>query len=1322
MTARVPVRWLACLTLLCAASSPSLTHAADDERGLPLLRSFGRLEHKAHALFHAPFISAEGLYYAGNQLALMEYDGRAWRILKIPLTYTRALAPGPGGDIYVGDEEKLGVIPRPGSGDPEFRSLLDRVPADAKPFGQVRDVVAWRGDMFFATDKNILRYRPADQTFRAWPLAGAFRTRLTPVGDRLILHRRGEGLYEFLNDAWSPLSRDPLLTANPANAPAGGFVLAAPSENPSVPSRDLLVGLSNRGIFRLRADGTLAPWRTGADAIFARTQLLTALRLHDGSIAIGTESEGLVILAADGRFERQISRESGLPHATVFALAEDRDGGLWASTNSGPAHVNWRSAATWFDHRNSGITAAAAADFARHQNSFYYLSADGLYRLDPSDDPRRPARFERDPRVGVQVRLSSLLSHSGGLLLASAAGLQRLSPAGIELLSAVPDGLKSLNASKSDPTRVFFATDRGVGTGTFAPDGTWRSDGDIPGVTGECEDTIETPAGTLWISTVSRGVYRLTRPTGATDWKQSTAQLLTTPAGLPEGHSLIFLWETGFGLHFDTAKGLFRYDETTTRFVADTALTAWEPRPMVLNPVAGGAPGELWTNGLLTDYKTKEVPYPLLRLRRATDGTIQPSPMPDEIHELFAGSGARRILWEPGPDGRGILWGKGELGLVRIELARLNDRRRAAAPLIRDLSAEGRSITLLPGGPVDLTINYSPAPITITFASGHFRSPDFERFQTRLLGFNDTWSAPTRRNDISYTALERGPFTFEVRPVDPQGRPGPVSSFQLRVTPPWQRSNLAYTFYGLALVGGVFGFVRWRLHHSGRERARLVIIVADRTAELAVATAKAESANQAKSAFLANMSHELRTPLNGVIGYAQVLMKDRDLTPKNRDRLRVVQTSGEHLLRMINEVLDFSKIEAGRIELRPAPFHLPQLLRDVAAALSPRAEQKELEFIFDAAADLPELVIGDALKLRQILDNLLSNAIKFTTRGSITLRVICAGSSAHQSDAGATAAQFPFPDTFVFTVQDTGVGIAESDLPKLFQPFHQVADGRPPEPGTGLGLAISHRFVALMDGKLDVSSQRGIGTQFSFSIRLPVLAVHADAPGESPRSVTGYTGARRHVMIVDDVAINRHVLRDLLAPLGFHVTEAGDGATALALAAATPPDLVFLDLRMPGMDGLELAQRLRALPDGARTKLIAMSASVLSFNRDDAFAAGCDDFLPKPFREDDLLSRICLALRLDWESTADASAPTGNSPSPFADSPTLLSSTDLTDLLTIARRGEIVALRRKLAELRSTPGPVDPLVDVLESLAKSYRMERIRELLAHAQSSPLPPP
>ena len=1269
MTLRPVFRSTARLLLLLAVP---FSLATASERGLPLLRSYGRLEHKAHPSFHAPFVSPEGLYYAGNQLAVMQFDGRTWRILKIPLTYTRALAPDAAGNLYVGDEEQLGVIDRPGTGDPVFRSLLDRVPADAKPFGFVRDVVVRGADIFFATDKNVLRYDPAADRFHVWPLTGDFRNRLRLVAGRLILHRLGDSLHELRDDTWYPLSRDAALAA----APEGGFVVP----DPAAPA-GLLVGLSQRGLFRLHSDGSLQTWPTAADSVLSRTQLLAGQRLSDGSLAIGTSSEGLIVLQRDGRLERHLTRESGLPHPTVFALAEDADGGLWLSTNHGPARVNWRSAATWFDHQNSGITDAGAADFTRHEGVFHYLTTDGLYRLVPSDDPRLPARFERDPRVDVQARLISLLSHRGGLLLASAAGLQRLRPDGLELLTAVPGGLKCLAASPTDPSRIYFSTERDVRSGRFAPDGSWQDEGPIPGIAGECEDVIEDAHGVLWVSTVSRGVYRVTRRAGSTDWRDADAKLLTTADGLPDGHSLIFLWQTGLGLHFDTAHGLYRYDDATARFVADRPLTAWEPRPMVLNPVAGGAPGELWTNGLLTDYKTKEVPYPLLRLRRADDGSIAPSAMPDEIHALFAGSGARRIFWEPGADGRGVIWGKGELGLIRVEVDRLAPPRPTAPPLIRDIQAEGRTVEFSGASPDALTLNFSAEPIVITFASGRFGTAEFERFQTRLLGFNDTWSPPTRRNDVTFTNLERGPFTFEVRTVDARGQPGPPARFTLYVTPPWTRSNPAYAFYALAIGGAAFGFMRYRLGRAAREQARLEALVASRTAELA-------SANKAKSAFLANMSHELRTPLNGVIGYAQVLQKSPHLVAPDRERLRIVQTSGEHLLRMINEVLDFSKIEAGKLELRPAPFNLPQLLRDVFTALEARAIQKQLHFSLDVAADLPATVIGDAQKLRQVLDNLLGNAVKFTARGAVVLRAC--------SSAGRIA----------FAVEDTGVGIAEKDQADLFQPFHQPVDGRPPEPGTGLGLAIARRLVELMGGELTLESAPGRGSTFSFALPFEALVSGSHDAEPAARPPIGYHGERRRLLVVDDVAVNRAILVELLSPLGFELREAAGGEAALAAIPGFQPHLVFLDLRMPGMDGLELARRLRALPVAGRPLvLIAMSASVLSFNRDSALEAGCDDFLPKPFREADLIAKLTMHLGVAWRY--------GDTTHPFSgDKQTSIAPPDaFRSLLDTARRGEIRALREQLAALRANH-PSDPRLIELETLARDYQMERLRTQLA----------
>jgi signal transduction histidine kinase/DNA-binding NarL/FixJ family response regulator len=1277
------------LCLLAAALLATLAAAGASELGRPLVRVYPRQEHKAHAQFHAPFQSPEGLMYFGNQLAVMEYDGRTWRVLKLPLPYTRALAAGPGGDLYVGDEEQLGVLARPDSGEPRYTSLLDRVPAAAKPFGFVRDIRLWQGDLFFATDRSLLRYRERDRSFRVWPLVGEARNRLFAAGHRLLLHRQGDALYEFNGEALTRLGTAPELSR-----PGSSFILPAADNR-------LLLGLADQGLFSLAPDGTLAPWRTEADSILRRTSVLTAIRLHDGALAIGTVAEGVIILEAGGRLLRHLTRETGLPHATAFALCEDREGGLWVGTNNAPARVLWRSAATVFDHTTGGITDARATDIKRHGGMLHYLSNDGLYRLVPSTDPRLPARFERDPRVDVQTRLSSLLSHpTGGLLLGGGRGLQRLGPGGLEVLAARADGLMGLSLAKSDTARVFFAHPRGVGTGVFGADGAWRDEGDLPGVDADCHDVFEEADGTLWISTTSKGVIRAARPTAATDWRAPLLTRYGTEAGLPEGHGSIYLWDTSLGILFDTARGIYRFDRGAGRFVLYRELTAFDARPLVLNPVARGAPGELWTNGLSTDIKTKEAPYPLLHLRARADGTVAAASPPPEIQDFFSPGAPYRIAWEAGAEGQpGVVWAKGDQGLLRIDLARFAQSKLAVAPLIRGISAGGRDLVFPRDNPGRLTLEHSHEPMSISWVSGLFRRLESERFQTRLVGFNDNWSAPTLRNDIAFTNLEGGPFRFEVRSVDRQGQPGPAAGFTFAVTPPWPRSPLAYAAYLLLGLAAVTGFVRWRLRAGERERQRLERVVAERTAELRVAKEAADDASRAKSTFLANMSHELRTPLNGVIGYAQVLMKDPDLTVRHRERLRIVQTSGEHLLRMINEVLDFSKIEAGKMELATAPFHLPQLLRDVAAALNERARQKQLDFVFLPAPELPDIVLGDSLKLRQVLDNLLGNAFKFTAAGTVRLTVELAAN-----------------EHVTFSVADTGVGLSAADQAKLFQPFQQASDGRPPEPGTGLGLAISQRMVSLMGGRLEVESQPGQGSRFFFTVPLPVITANAATSRSTASIITGYHGRRRRLLVVDDVATNRHVLRDLLTPLGFEISEAAGGAEALALLDGVRPDLVFLDLRMPGIDGLELTRRLRAREGGDRLKIVAMSASVLSFNRADAFAAGCDDFLPKPFREDDLLARLGLALHLEWigDSTRSASA------TPFPAAPAKsgaagLEPALLRELLAAAQRGEIATIRRRLEALQG-----DPFADSLLSLARSYRMELLREALERAVAE-IPP-
>jgi signal transduction histidine kinase/ligand-binding sensor domain-containing protein/CheY-like chemotaxis protein len=911
------------------------------------------------------------------------------------------------------------------------------------------------------------------------------------------------------------------------------------------------IGLRSGGLARFR-DRQFESF-TGADGLpddFVRVMYEDAER----NLWVGTNAGGVSRLHTTPF--RTVSKRDGLPADNIRAVFEGQDGAMWVGTHAhGLARIHNGSVTRWTTHE--GLPSDGVSMIGQSRDGAMWIGTpEGLVRtLGPS--LTRYTTAEGLPHANVRGLFED---RDGGLWIGTMGGVCRID--GLRCVAVEGLNINARGFHQSADGALWIASNRGLFRYDQGRISHW---GEREGLSSEFLTSIAAEAdGTLWLSTSGTGLNR---------FKDGRIVTYGPTQGLHEG-TIFRVLSDGHGWVWMTSNhGLFRVARAQLDAVAD---------------------GRAQT----------------IHSQAYTEVDGLPSP------EFNGGSFPAGIVARDGH-----LWLPSVKGVVIV------DPMRVEAPPPPPLAHVERAI--VDGHAVDQTTPVTVGPgegnLEFQYTAFQFVAPTRLRFRYKLDGFDADWVDAGARRTAYYTRVPPGQYVFLVQASNDAGAWGAADLTAAIALRP--RVYQTRWFLGCSALAGVllvFGAIHLRTARHRAQERRLVEMVAVRTRELeneiaertrvqhALVEARevALEASRLKSEFLANMSHEIRTPMNGIIGMTELAL-DHPLEPRVQEYLKLVGSSAHALLHVINDILDFAKIEAGRLDLVAADFDLRSLVHDLTALLGPQATNKGLALRCDVAPDIPARLVGDALRLRQVLTNLVGNALKFTDAGEIRIDVT-------RVDSWDAAR----PTALRFVVVDTGIGIAEADRARIFDAFTQ-ADGSTTRRfgGTGLGLAISSQLVHLMGGRLDVQSAVGRGSSFSFVVSFGI----AEAPRVAP-TLPSFARATRSlaVLVAEDGAVNQLLVRLLLEKAGHVVTIVETGVAAVHAVAHTQFDAVFMDVQMPEMNGLDATSRIRASETDGRRRvpIIALTAHAMQGDRERCLAAGMDGYVSKPIRPDALFASL----------------------------------------------------------------------------------------------------
>ena len=1109
--------------------------------------------------------------------------------------------------------------------------------ADGLPHDEVYDaLVAADGAVWLATKGGVARYKDGRLTV-VEDLGHEAVTAMHQTSDGAMWFATGGGMVRLVGDRFESMAQ---LDSALAGAPV----------NQIYQSRDgaLWVTTNDNGLWRY-IEGRVEHFnmRHGLGFPIVRS----VLEARDGTLWVGTgnglsRSDGTPLAVGESRFDNLFSFYINIVNIvdpTFTDIHQAGDGALWFATQGGGVVRSDGERFVQYTARDGLAHDEINAIGEDFQGGLWFGSADGrLTRY----DARSVANY--GPADGLDAgQVNALLAAPDSTLwLGTDQGVWRLSD-GVFTALGQPNPAARISSLALRAGELWFAIPDGAG-------GIWRYDGaaarmlntsrNLAPYQGHINDLHVGADGRVWAASRGGAMYL---DGDAVDLEDDDYGMITQYDGLPAG--AVTAVEGDSVLYFGTNGGLALYDgeqfsiRTTDDGLASDRITVLrtDPEGALWIGTSGGV--SRYDGSVFTTYKERDG-LPHSRVEDiATDATGQRW-LATYGGGLAAFDGTNwsaidmrdglvdnrvNALWA---DEDGSLWLGSESGLTRY----VPD---ATLPKVRIVAA--RTDSLYPN-PERLPVFATDTRLVIDYRAVDFKThPAKRQYRYRLVGLDDDWRTATQESRFEWTPKEAGEYTFEVQAIDRDLNYSEPARLAFAVVLPWHGNPWIVLPGGgafLAFLGwAVFSSARYYRTRREAQRLRELMLAQERAAreqleesnaqlndayeqmrtaqqQAEAAAEKAEEANRAKSAFLANMSHELRTPLNAILGFSQLLQHSGEVGEGQRDNVQIISRSGEHLLALINDVLEMSRIEAGRTVLEEEVFELPLLLESVVDMFRLRAEGKGLSLLCDYDEELPRYVRADQGKLRQMLINLLGNAVEFTREGGVSMRAKWA--------EGQLRCE----------VEDTGQGIAPEELETLFEAFVQTRSGRQARTGTGLGLAISWQFARLMGGEIVVQSQVDVGSIFRLCI--PLVPASAEGLPRAPDSRRVVGLAEGHpayrILIVEDGADNRRLLRQVLEPLGFQVREAENGAVGVEVWRAWQPQLIWMDMRMPVLDGYASTRQIRESAGGEKTRIIALTASAFEEDRQQVLTAGCDDFVRKPFRVEEILDKLAEHLGLTW--------------------------------------------------------------------------------------------